>query len=937
MQNTIEFLRRIYGGFEHDGVFTIIHINKWRLLDDGTYEKKKRAHVKVFRYHLSEIEDIDWGVHLDANADKADIYFGSSLRHPNFLESRDRSRGGVEHCSLSTCLAIDIDYAFKGAHKARHLPPDLESVASIIALGPDPSIAIDSGYGSHFYWIYDEDVELDGKKVANDYGKFRKKAHSRYVKGLKDKGWSCDSTWTIDRIWRLPGFDNWKVPTSPRPVTVIYGLEGELEDLEVHDRDTLTPSTKKTKETKETKPEKRERSSSVSSGTPKAFSVDNLPESLKIYSQRYYDDSLHPSGNQDADELHQKSQYINRLLAGESIEEKGNRDFALTKICGIICFLTQDVEEFSEKDLKYIVEDLMHDSLQAWVDDSEDDTDLDREYDKAIEKLSRIKEKDKEKQQVGLTKLAQALKRDRPQRPLDDDGEVSGDDEEEEELSKEELLQFGMVIFGAFMYLWDWKHDRYFNRFVRYDSDKRAAIRECWPEDDQTCPFKHSFVNEDGISSELATGQLERLYSRVAETSYFSYCVSQTCFEVKERALIINPAPVRYKTAKFSSEIDDWLRLLGGKEHYETLCRWYAGLNHLDKPCAALYLNGPPGCGKSLFALGAAQLWAKTVPLYETVARGFNETMLNCPVALIDEGITGETKNASMTLRRLVAQGSHSVNCKNGPILRLQSYLRFVVAANNDEVLLSGKEERLSRDDARAMSERIIYVKIDNDDARNWMIANNRGQEMTDRWINDGDMARHILWLGENIDLSKAGRFLVEGKSSDMRDKVIFQGDQRNEALEWITQFCEAPERIRGKTRKGPPAAEIGNDRVGINVKLMKQFWNEFSGDANSSIPHAHLLRHIKALATRNVKVRVNDASVRYWEIPADLILLYAETHDIGDVDRIRSFANRNTEITSAMAKSKQNDTERQETGKLLQFRAKARKQNHDEDEDEDE
>jgi len=920
MEQTIEFLRRIYGGFGHDGVFTIIHILKHEFDEEtGEYTKRKRAKVRVFKYHLSEVENMDWTPHVEANHNKSDIYFGAALREPEFLSMPGSSRGGVEDCSLSTCLALDIDFKTPGAHESEKLPDGIDDIIPVVDAGPAPSIAIHSGYGVHLYWIYQNNVELSSKKEGKDYGKRRKAAHAPYMLSMKEHGWHCDPTWTPDRIWRLPGFSNWKIPTQPAEVEAMFGLEG---DFEKHDLDELAP-------VRVTTPARDQQAPATftpsASSVPKAQCVENLPRSLKAYAEKYYDDSLEAEQSEEPEDklaavdLRQKSDYIERLLAGESIEDKGNRDFALTKVCGIICFLTADIEEFSESDLKFIVDDLMRPSLEQWVDDSGDETDLVREMEKTVDKLTRIKAKDQDNQRAGLRDLARALKRTRSPlgSPL-----INPETEEEEEVSgepgesdKDELIRCGLIIYDEYTYIWDWPNGRYYLKYAKNARYLKSIIRDCWPEDDASCPFKHSYINEEGNAVEHPPAYLERLYSRAAENSYYSYCVHQTCFDTEDRHLIINTAPYRYTKPVYNEDIDTWLKLLGGDNHYDVLCDWLAGLTHLDRPCAALYLNGPPGCGKSLFGIGAGQLWTDDVPLYEHIAQGFNEALLKSPMSLIDEGISQELKNASMVLRRLVAQGSHLVNVKKGPLLRLRSYLRFVIAANNGDVLLSGKEEKLSKNDARAMSERIIYVKIRDDRAREFFAENNKDNVLTEQWIKNGGFARHVLWLSTQRDLTGRGRFLVQGSSQDMTNKFIFQGDERNRVFEWIVQFCEAPARIQGKTAKGLYAADIGNGIVVLNTKMMKERFTEFSGQQGGDIEHSHLLRHIKAMSSRTsaVKVWTKGGSARYWVIPVELILLYASTHDIGDTDRIEEFAARDTDITRKILKHQEKDQDQEQ------------------------
>ncbi len=697
------------------------------------------------------------------------------------------------------------------------------------------------------------------------------------------------------------------------------------DDPVAYDLEELSPRVEPKKKTKELAeaPEyniKKERPLLMSTD------VSGLPEAIKRHADRYYEDYLEESKSSDedaqeiAEKKKQKARYLERLLDGESIEVKGNRDFALTTVCGIISYLTRGIAEFSDDDLEYIVHTLMRPSLEKWVEDSDDDTDIEREMEKALDKLVRTKDKDYGKHQgYNLLRnnnlLARRARRAERKAREEVDGitEEQDPDEAEEELKEgvvieEDILSRGIIIHNDVVYIWDWPQGRYYKQPVKSSRYYRAVLRDCWPEDDDTCPFKVSFRNDEDKRIEIPTPQLELLYSSAAEDCYYSFNVEQTCFDAESRSFIINPAPRRFSEELFNQDIDEWLKALGGDGHYDTLCDWLAGLLYLDKPCAALYLNGPPGCGKSLFAVGAAQLWADRPPLFEHIVRGFNGDILQAPVCLVDEGVQ-DVKNASMLVRRLLTQDSHSVNIKHGSLLRLNIFMRLVIAANNDEVLLSGREEKLSEHDARAMNERIIYIEITNDDARNFFIKKNKGHSLTNTWIKGGAFAKHVLWLGANRDLSGRGRYLVEGNDTNLRNKFLFQGDERNLVLEWVVRFAEAPLKIQSvrKTdaqRKGVYAAEIGDGMVAICTTGMQEQW----GDDNSTIPHHHLLRHLKSLSprTKATQIRVGDQLVRYWLIPIELVIDYASSNDIGDIERIKEFSLRETDITGKVLRSNQ-------------------------------
>jgi hypothetical protein len=896
---TVEFLRRIYGGFDrHDGLFIITHL--WK-----APKGEPKKHAQTFRYHVSGIPDIDWQPHTQANNEGWDIYFGSALRSVDLLDDPGNSRGGKDDCIISTCLATDLDFACcDGAHKADSLPSSIEEAADVIGKLPDPSILVDSGHGVHPYHVYTEDVVIQNKQQRVQYEKDRKKSQSPYEKELKRRGWKHDGTWTVDRIWRLPGFQNWKLRFDPKMVTVLYGLEGEIEK---YDQKSLIP--KKREVAKE--PTKKLSQVRVPTGTPvKASSVDNLRATLVAYREKYHDDAVAAASSADEDErdeaedIARRSYYLQQLLAGESIEEAGNRDVALTVLCGIVCRLTPDTDEFTEKDLKYIVGDLFEKSLQVWCDEDED-TDLEREMGKVIDKLRRMKAKDAENQGGRIKGLQEALNQFRTE------------DEGEEKLSEEvpptttaiedekQLLKVGLITYGAFTYCFDWRTKGYYPRPAKTKRDFRSMVRKCWPEEDESCPFKHSFITDEGVAN-LPDDQLDRQYGDNAAYSHFSFLSPQTRFDVDTGTYIINPAPWRFDGAQFDPDIDHWLKLLGGEESYDLLCDWLAGVTKLDRACAALYLHGPPGSGKSLFAHGASGLWSKRAPLYEGASGVFNEGIMDSPVVLIDEGFTDPSiKNHSMVMRRLVAQDSHSVNVKFGPKLKLENHLRFVIAANNDSVFLSGKEERQSEDDSRAMAERIAYVRIQ-ETATAFFSKNNRGNRLTDTWMKGGLFAKHVLWLGQERSLEGRGRFLVEGKTTSMHEQLIFQGNERNLVCEWIVRFAEAPASLTARAASGILPAEIGNGVIIINTKMMKDNWKEFCGD-RYSLDHSHLLRHLKALSHQenSIQVKVGDSVVRYWAISGDRMLSYAESHDIGDIERIRKNAARDQKMTRAVISSK--------------------------------
>jgi hypothetical protein len=895
MKTAIDFLRRMYGTFEQEGTFVLTLIQKFE--DDGT--RRKNAVVHTVKMPMSEVPAYDWESIQRLNNEKWDVYFGAGIRSVEFMDKKGNSRGAAHDVIVSTALSFDVDFYCAGAHVSDELPKGLEDLETILSIGPDPSILIHSGHGVHAHWLYEEPKQLTNKTDRNKYSRFRKRAHAKYHKVQEDNGWTSEAVHDTTRIWRIPGFLNWKLPFEPAPITVLYGVDDEPERYPIELFGAIDPSPSKPSASKPKMP----------STTPrKSMETDDvlgLRKRLQEYAEKSYTDaqnaaaSADPEENERAEDYARNAYYIGNLLRGVSIEEKGRRDHALTIVCGIICYLTKDVSEFGPLELEFIVTEILAPSLQKWCDDNED-TDLEREMGKAIDKLQRIKAKDQEERSGAVDGMKKGLAGYKPN-PLDEGSE--------QEPTDEALLKTAMVMYKGFYFIWDWEAEAYWPRPMNKEWEIREKIREKWPE---SSPLVHCIQNDDGQEVDLPMGHLRKNYATTAKDSYYTFLEPRTVYSHRSETLKVNPRPWRETEPEFIESIDDWLHLLGGESSYDLLCDWWAGCVKLDHPCAALYLHGPPGCGKTLFAIGATQLWSKAPSMYENAAGNFNEALMNSPILLVDEGFAeSNIQNPTAVLRRLVATRTHTVNEKHGLKTRLDGYMRIIVAANNDSVLLSGKEERLSENDTRAMKERIAYVHINNDEAISFFNKHNKGNKLSKKWIGQGQFARHMLWLAQQRPLSDRGRFLVTGSESTMHDQMLFQGNERNEVLEGLVRFAEAPARVNARIPDNQPKPmEIGDGLLIVNTTLTKDRWTDFSPTKTvnkDSLPHSHLLRHLKSLSPLEaaIKIRVGEKTVNYWPIPIELIISYARSHDIGDVETIIHLAQQSTTTTSTIANHK--------------------------------
>jgi hypothetical protein len=210
------------------------------------------------------------------------------------------------------------------------------------------------------------------------------------------------------------------------------------------------------------------------------------------------------------------------------------------------------------------------------------------------------------------------------------------------------------------------------------------------------------------------------------------------------------------RTAHRHAHIDRWLRALFGKG-YDAAAQWIAALSALSRPSPCLYLPGPRGLGKSLLADGLAALWSRPAPVDMGEAiDSFNELTGECPLVFTDEGFPeGLDFNA---FRKMVTQHSRRVNVKYRAKVDVEGCARFMICANNEDVLRYQKVGTLTKDDLEAIGDRLLVIPC-HVEAR--AVVDSHSAEEITAWA-QGDIAEHALWLAEQIELEPAGRMAAK-------------------------------------------------------------------------------------------------------------------------------------------------------------------------------
>jgi putative DNA primase/helicase len=143
-----------------------------------------------------------------------DVYFGAN--------PRTGKRGKKENVHYVTAFHAEIDYGSDGHEKPTVYENYDEAIKAITKFKPQPTLINHSGGGHHCYWVLGNPLKKDeiGVKELESINKF-------FLTQLGgDKG-----THNLDRVLRIPGTYNFKLPDNPRQVRVI-NKDGPVYDFD---------------------------------------------------------------------------------------------------------------------------------------------------------------------------------------------------------------------------------------------------------------------------------------------------------------------------------------------------------------------------------------------------------------------------------------------------------------------------------------------------------------------------------------------------------------------------------------------------------------------------------------------------------------------------------------------------------------------------------
>ncbi|NIQ91037.1 MAG: hypothetical protein GWM98_04815 [Nitrospinaceae bacterium] len=334
-------------------------------------------------------------------------------------------------------------------------------------------------------------------------------------------------------------------------------------------------------------------------------------------------------------------------------------------------------------------------------------------------------------------------------------------------------------------------------------------------------------------------------------------------------------------------EIDRWLRILGGPM-YEKLINWIACCSDLKKLLCAIYFEGAPGSGKTLFAHGMAKLWTDGPPAdIESVLSEFNDEIVRCPLIIADEEIPRRHRQTATTvLRSMLSTTSRTLRRKYRPTSEVRGAVRIVLTANN-EFLLDSRDVS-SPDDLDATAQRFLYVSV-TQEATEYLEKIPRTRK--ELWMKEG-IARHALWLQENHAVDNPGkRFWVEGDVSQMH-RLLMTGSRWNSlCCEWLVKYLMEPKPFdqlgTGLIRRGE---EKSPGELLVNDQALTDHWDMYL-NTKQEAETAKIGAALRAISktTRRRQLRWEGKQIRYRSIDPDHLVSWADRYNIGDAESLLS------------------------------------------------
>jgi hypothetical protein len=795
-------------------------------------------------------------IELDAGGTEG-VFFGVCPRASDLGEHR---RGGLVDVSRVQALWVDIDVAH-ATHAAKNLPPGTLEAASLLAGLPDPTMVVWSGGGLHAYWVLDEPLSRE--------------AGARACEGLQaivraaaaQRGWHLDATANPDRVLRVPGTTNRKDPEDPRPCTVIdeTGRTYSYEEIASALGGSASASA----------PARAQ--AAGNGGSPSTSSPphgDAGPPSTPASRAAAREATLRAL----AGVHNERTVSLARAILQGLPLQAGQRDTDLTRMTGIISMVCPP--ESRAEDLV----ELLYPVIDATAAQGDDPKNPAPTRKGALDKLQRSMRSANKK------RAQEAADRDTLSRGLIRAARASAapppvDSEEEEEVSDRPYSAEEIRLFEA-------EHGIPLQWIVQFQGSYYVLVGGKYQgpvvQSDLAVNFRRTLAPapldlttwDNGQPRPMTTPEILERHSTDATRVVADLTISASVWDRGERVFREACAPLRRITPAYDDLIHRWLMLLGGARAHE-LMDWVASVTRLEHQCAALYLTGQPGSGKTMLAAGLARLWGASWTSLENVVGPWTADLARCPLVVADEHLPptwARSQTASAELRQLIGSSSRPLTRKFLPNADLSGALRLVLIANDRSMLPT--DESLGANDLEAIGGRFLHIPTTLA-AKQYIDGLGGKSGRTRDWVSGDKIAAHALWLRDNRAVEPGNRFLVEGDTKGVKEDLVI--DTRIGSL-----VCEVIVRTLSDSRPmqgAAPAVRAGNKRLLVSGAGIADQW-EHCIQSDSVASTQKIGRQLKLMSGGHIE---HVRGVPYHVVRPEYVLRWAERYAVGDVELMRA------------------------------------------------
>lgn len=773
-----------------------------------------------------------------------DSYFGTCLRRAGLVGSQRGTKGDVV-CAPG--LWLDVDLQGPG-HVAKNLPVDIDAGCAIVESCPfPPTLVNDSGWGLHAYWLFEMPVMLARGDVER-YHNASKLFQKIMISAAHSKGLHVDQTGNLDRVLRLPGAVNFKIPGDPKQVSVL------VSDPVFYDPAMLIQAATRV-------------SVAVPATVPSSPArLVNPADALAEIKTRLT--HLSNAGNR---------KLMAEVLAGRSFAQPGERDAQLQKTASIVAFTAPVGTD------PVTAAELFRPSIDAMARESDDPSNPALTFESVVEKLGRAladaatkRAADAEfrKTFLGSPEARQTNGHTSASPSASGDAGIYTADELADFASSQ-----GTTLEG-FRQRWIIQHGTAYYVFVnggyKYPVPKDALLTKL--RDDLVAAkdvgVRLWTVNKDGSDRKMSIQEVLDNYGTVARQARGSLMLGKSFYNADTEIYWEALCPARNIQPKYDPVIEEWLKLLGGDQE-DRLLDWIATIGQLEEQSSALYMSGKAGAGKTLLAHGLARFWTEGGPteLSDVVGNSFNSGIARCPIIFGDEAMTCSTTD----LRRLIGSSVHTLRRKYLPNMDIVGSLRVILADNGGRMLI--QDEEINGEDLEAVASKFLHISVGQEPVD--FLKSLGGRSGTEDWVSGDRIACHAMWLRQNRQVVPGGRFIVEGHVTSMTRLLAVQGKIAGLVCEWVAGYLDKP--IPNINQQG--SIIVGSGRILINVDAISTHWSHYIQSEKTAFSKSRIGAALGNLSDGVHRVGAH----RYHNVKPDLIYEWAEKNLVGDIAAMRA------------------------------------------------